>query len=81
MPDLASLLADTAARHPDRPAVVLDDRVLGYAELDAFAARAAGLLHATGVRAGTGWRSSHRTSRRCRSRTTGSCAPEPRSSR
>lgn len=32
--------------------MVLDDRVLGYAELDAFAARAAGLLHATGVRAG-----------------------------
>ncbi|MGX5358899.1 long-chain-fatty-acid--CoA ligase [Kocuria sp. KH4] len=52
MPNLASLLADTAARHPDRPAVVLDDHVLGYAELDGLAARAAGLLRATGVRAG-----------------------------
>ncbi|MFF0904241.1 UNVERIFIED_CONTAM: long-chain fatty acid--CoA ligase [Kocuria sp. CPCC 205316] len=52
MPNLASLLVDTAARHPRRPAVVLDDTVLGYAELDDLSARAGTLLRRAGVRPG-----------------------------
>ena len=52
MPNLASLLVDTAARHPRRPTVVLDDTVLGYAELDNLSARAGTLLRSAGVRPG-----------------------------
>ncbi|MFI7744693.1 AMP-binding protein [Kocuria rhizosphaericola] len=52
MPNLASLLVDTAARLPRRPAVVLDDTVLSYAELDDLSARAAALLRSAGVRPG-----------------------------
>ena len=52
MPNLASLLADTAAQHPRRPAVKLDDTVLTYSELDALSARAGALVRGAGVRAG-----------------------------
>ncbi|MFF0991340.1 long-chain-fatty-acid--CoA ligase [Kocuria nitroreducens] len=52
MPNLASLLVDTAARLPRRPAVVLDDTVLSYAELDDLSARAATLLRDGGVHPG-----------------------------
>ncbi|MFD9128376.1 long-chain fatty acid--CoA ligase [Kitasatospora sp. NPDC059571] len=47
--NLAAILVDTAARHPDRPAVRLDGTVLGYAELDEAAARAAALLRDAGA--------------------------------
>ncbi|MET7378592.1 long-chain fatty acid--CoA ligase [Streptomyces sp. NPDC005526] len=50
--NLATLLADSAARFPRRPAVRLDDAVLEYAELEETSARAARLLHGAGVRAG-----------------------------
>ncbi|MBS1886447.1 MAG: long-chain fatty acid--CoA ligase [Actinobacteria bacterium] len=49
---LASLVAGVAARHPDRPAVKLDDRVLDFAGLDDRAARVAGLLAAAGIEPG-----------------------------
>jgi long-chain acyl-CoA synthetase len=52
MPNLADLLTHSAEAHPDRPAIKLDDRVLTYAELDAAAARVAGLLRAKGVEPG-----------------------------
>ncbi|MFK4228062.1 long-chain fatty acid--CoA ligase [Streptomyces sp. NPDC019890] len=50
--NLATILLDSAARHPDRPAVRLDGATLRYAELDEASARAASLLRSAGVRAG-----------------------------
>ena len=52
MPNLAELLSRSAAEHPDRVAIKLDDRELSYAALDDAAARVAGLLRAKGVRPG-----------------------------
>ena len=52
MANLAGLLTTTAAAHPDRPAVRLDDTTMSYRELDEAAARCAGLLRAHGVSAG-----------------------------
>ena len=52
MPTLPSFLTATAARHGARPALILDDRVLTYAELDASANRVANSLIRHGVRAG-----------------------------
>jgi long-chain acyl-CoA synthetase len=52
MTNLARLLTDTTDRHPERPAVSLDERVLSYADLDERTARVAGLLRAHGVRPG-----------------------------
>ena len=52
MANLARLLTETAARHPDRPAVRLDGQTLTYRELDKASARCAGLLHEQGVSAG-----------------------------
>ncbi len=52
MANLAGLLTTTAAAHPDRPAVQLDDTTLSYRELDEAAAHCAGLLRARGVSAG-----------------------------
>jgi long-chain acyl-CoA synthetase len=49
MPNLADLLTRSAAAHPDRTALKLDDLELTYAELDAASARVAGLLAAKGV--------------------------------
>jgi amino acid adenylation domain-containing protein len=46
------LLADSASRHPDRPAVVDDERTLTYAELEARSNRVAHLLAGSGVRHG-----------------------------
>jgi long-chain acyl-CoA synthetase len=46
---LATLLADAAARAPDRPALVCEGERLTYAELDVLAARAAGALRERGV--------------------------------
>jgi long-chain acyl-CoA synthetase len=52
MPNLADLLTRSAATHPDRIAIKLDDRELTYAQLDDAAAQVAGLLRAKGVEAG-----------------------------
>ncbi|MFE0511932.1 AMP-binding protein, partial [Streptomyces sp. NPDC058964] len=50
--NLAAILVDSAARHPDRTAVRLDGATLTYAELDEASARAASLLLAAGVKPG-----------------------------
>ncbi len=47
--NFADAFAQTAAEHPDRPAVKLDDVVLPYSALDAGVARAAGFLRSKGV--------------------------------
>ncbi|MGQ0572790.1 MAG: AMP-binding protein [Pseudonocardia sp.] len=52
MTNLAQNLVDTAAEHPDRPAVKLDDAVLTYAELLDHAQRMATLLRSMGVEPG-----------------------------
>ena len=46
---LSTLLADAAARVPDRPALAAGGDRISYAELDAMAARAAGALQERGV--------------------------------
>ena len=45
-------LRDTAARYPDRPAIVFFGRTLTYRELDALADRMAGALQELGLRSG-----------------------------
>jgi long-chain acyl-CoA synthetase len=52
MPNLALLLSRSAAAHAERAAIKIDDRVLSYSELEAAAARVAGLLRAKGVEPG-----------------------------
>ena len=52
MANLARILVDTAARHPDRPALRLGDLIVTYAELDAASRRVAGLLREHGVAPG-----------------------------
>ena len=52
MTSLAQLLTDTAARHPDRPALDLDGAVLDYSAFDAAASRVAGLLKERGLAPG-----------------------------
>lgn len=49
---LSHLLEQSAARFPDRPAVVLNDRTLSYAELAEAVHRLAGRLRHLGVRRG-----------------------------
>jgi long-chain acyl-CoA synthetase len=50
--NLASVLTDTAAAHPDNVAVKLDDTELSYKLLDGASAHVAGLLREKGVGAG-----------------------------
>ncbi|MEU7908882.1 long-chain fatty acid--CoA ligase [Actinoplanes sp. NPDC049118] len=50
--NLATLLEDSARRHPGRDAVVLGDTRLSYAALDAAAGRVAELLASRGIRPG-----------------------------
>jgi long-chain acyl-CoA synthetase len=52
MPNLADLVIRSAAAHPGRIAIKLDDLELTYAELEAASARVAGLLAAKGVQPG-----------------------------
>ena len=52
MPNLADILSHSAAAHPHRTAIKLDDGELSYAELDALAGQVAGLLRAKGVAPG-----------------------------
>jgi long-chain acyl-CoA synthetase len=52
MTNLATLLTDTVAKHPDRLAIKLDDVALPYAVIDQAVGRAAGLLASRGVGAG-----------------------------
>ena len=47
--NLATMLTASAERHPDRPALKLDDSVVTYALLDELSARVAGLLRERGV--------------------------------
>lgn len=50
--NLASLLEDTAAEHPDRTAIVFGERRLSYAEVDAVSNMVAGLLTSRGIERG-----------------------------
>src|SRR5437773_1301913 len=50
MTNLAANLEATARRHPDRPAVRLDDEVLTYADLWDLSGRVVGWLRHQGVR-------------------------------
>jgi long-chain acyl-CoA synthetase len=50
--NLAAILVDSAARHPDRAAVRLDDAVLAFSDLDEASARLPSLLRSAGVSAG-----------------------------
>jgi long-chain acyl-CoA synthetase len=50
--NLARILTETVQRHPDRPALKLDDTVLSYAQLEDASARVAGLLKAHGLEPG-----------------------------
>ncbi|MFH9955812.1 AMP-binding protein [Streptomyces roseolus] len=52
MPDLVTFLRDTAARHPERPALRQDGDSRTYTDLDRQSARVASLLRARGVRKG-----------------------------
>src|SRR4051794_40126146 len=52
MPNLATLLTESAQRHADRPALKLDDAIVSYQALDDASARVAGLLRERGVGAG-----------------------------
>src|SRR5262245_42535001 len=50
--NLASLLTDSAARLPERPAIKLDDATLTFAQLDGASAHVAGLLEQHGFQPG-----------------------------
>jgi long-chain acyl-CoA synthetase len=50
--NLAEILTRSAATHPDRPALRLDEAELTYAQLDEASARVAGLLRGQGVARG-----------------------------
>jgi long-chain acyl-CoA synthetase len=52
MTNLATILANSAASHPDRTAVRLDERALSYRELDELSARAASWLAGRGITPG-----------------------------
>ncbi|MFT4081632.1 MAG: long-chain fatty acid--CoA ligase [Nocardioides sp.] len=52
MTNLATMVIEGAARHPDRIAVRLDDTVATYADLDELSSRVAGWLGEQGVRPG-----------------------------
>jgi long-chain acyl-CoA synthetase len=52
MANLAQILADSASRHKERPAILAGDRVISYAELDDMSARVASFLAARGLAAG-----------------------------
>ena len=52
MTNLATILADSAASHPDRTAVRLDERALSYRELDELSARVASWLAGRGITPG-----------------------------
>ncbi len=51
-PNLATLLSESAAKHPDRIVIRLDDVAIPYAGLDHISKAVAGLLAAKGVKAG-----------------------------
>lgn len=50
--NLAALLEDSAAKYPERTAIVFGDRRLSYAEVDTFASMVAGLLASRGIQPG-----------------------------
>lgn len=49
MPNVASILRNSAAAHPEAIAIKLDDIELSYAALDALSAKLAGMLAARGI--------------------------------
>src|SRR3954471_15128238 len=52
MGNLATLLTESAQRHPDRTALKLDDTAISYTALDEASARVAGFLRGRGVEPG-----------------------------
>src|SRR6476469_494234 len=52
MVNLASILEDSTARHPERTAIVFGDLRLGYAELNGAANQVANLLASRGIQRG-----------------------------
>ena len=50
--NLAHVLADAAARHPERTALLFEGERISYGELDRRAAVAAAVLHETGIGVG-----------------------------
>ena len=52
VPNLASILTDTAARLPGRPSLRIGESVMTYGELDQLSAHAAGLLASRGISPG-----------------------------
>ncbi|HWT24883.1 MAG TPA: long-chain fatty acid--CoA ligase [Solirubrobacteraceae bacterium] len=52
MSNLARLVTEAAERHPERPALKLDDAVLTYAQLDGATRHVAGLLKSKGLEPG-----------------------------
>src|SRR3954451_2043911 len=52
MANLATLLTESAQRHPDRTALKLDDTAISYTALDEASARVAGFLRGRGVEPG-----------------------------
>ncbi|AJT40613.1 long-chain-fatty-acid--CoA ligase [Psychromicrobium lacuslunae] len=52
MPNLATILTNSAAKQPEAIAIKLDDVTVSYAALDGFSAKVAGLLAARGLRPG-----------------------------
>jgi long-chain acyl-CoA synthetase len=52
MPNLATVLTQTAADHPDRVAIRLDDVTLTYGQLDGATARVAAMLASKGIEPG-----------------------------
>ncbi|MDN5668311.1 MAG: long-chain fatty acid--CoA ligase [Renibacterium salmoninarum] len=52
MPNVASILRNSAAAHPDAIAIKLDDIELSYAALDQLSAKLAGMLAAKGIAKG-----------------------------
>jgi long-chain acyl-CoA synthetase len=52
MPNLAHMLTDTAAAHPERTAIKLDDLQIPYAVLEQGSRKAAGMLAARGIEPG-----------------------------
>ena len=74
---LGFLISDAVRLHPGRPALLQDNDVISYAELDDRANRVAGWLTERGSRPVTGSRCCGSTTSATSSSSSGSCAPGP----